>query len=474
MSTGIKAFDGSLLDAEPMSFRGIDIEPYSTRLGASGPPSVRGKPVEELEPVSLRGNMARLASPKGPKLLERTAAYYEWQDSRRRAGLWPYTRAFDAPLEPVSRVYSDDGVCAEGLNFASQDYLSLTTKPTIHEAAIKALREYGPHSAGSPGLTGNTSLSLALEAEIADFLQMEHVVLFPTGWAAGFGTITALVRDSDYVVMDVLAHASLQQGAAAATRNVVRFRHLENESLRRQLRKIRDADSHNGILVVSEGLYSMDSDSPNVTEMQQICHEYDATLFLDTAHDLGALGPGGTGRIGMEGQLGKIDLVMGCFSKTFATNGGFLATRSAAVKQFVKTYGGTHLFSTGLSPIQAGIAREAIRVARSPEGDRLRGALLTVANALRAELGARNIRYLGDPSAITPVLLGTDDVARVATAMLFERGLLTNLVEYPAVPLGASRLRMQAMAGHTPEQAREAARIIDECIQDAKFGLGQK
>ncbi|MCA9050251.1 MAG: aminotransferase class I/II-fold pyridoxal phosphate-dependent enzyme, partial [Planctomycetaceae bacterium] len=144
------------------------------------------------------------------------------------------------------------------MNFASQDYLSLAAHPEVHRAAVEAISEFGVHSAGSPALTGNTSLSLQLEQKLADMLNMQQTVLFPTGWAAGFGTITALVRPDDHIVMDELSHACLQQGAAAATKNVIHHPHLDVASVRRTLSEIRSSDSKNGTLVVTEGLFSMD------------------------------------------------------------------------------------------------------------------------------------------------------------------------------------------------------------------------
>jgi len=470
-------------DTGPLSTRGrapLSSSPRSPRSPSSpsrsnsdpppssaGPISVRGKPLEELAPASLRGSMARFVRPTGSNLLARTDKFYEWQQSRRKEGLWPYARVLETPMKARVRLRFDDGQLVEGLNFATQDYLSLSSHPSIHEAALRALRDFGPHAAGSPCLTGNTQLSIQLERSLADFMAAEHVVLFTTGWATGFGTITALVREYDHVVMDALSHASLQQGAMAATKNVTRFNHLDSAALRQQLQAIRAKDTKNGILVISEGLFSMDSDFPMLVELQSICHEHEATLLLDVAHDLGALGPGGTGQIGLQGMLGKIDLVMGCFSKSFGTNGGFLATRSAAVKQFVKYYAGPHTFSTGISPVQTGVALEAIRIVRSEEGDGLRSSLASAIRFIRAEFAARGIRCLGQPSAIVPVFVGSERAARIASALVAERGIMVNLVEYPAVAVGASRFRMQIMAGHSMDQVSLAAGIVTECIKAA-------
>ena len=412
--------------------------------------------------------VSNYAQPSGRDLLARTEPFFDWQDARRREGLWPYSRSLEAAPRAACAVRSETGTGATGLNFLSQDYLSLSTHPEVLQAAHRALRDHGLHSAGSAMLGGNTAPSLVLENALAEALETPHVALFSTGWGAGFGTITALVGPDDHVVLDTLSHACLQTGAAAATKNVVRFRHRDNEAVRRHLRKIRSRDAEHAILVVTEGLFSMDSDVPAIEELQEICREWGATLLVDQAHDLGAMGPRGTGSVGAQEMLGKVDLVMGAFSKTFASNGGFLATRSPAVRQFVRVFGGPHIFSNAMSPVSAAVVREALRIVRSEEGDRLRASLSGSIGALRGELERRGIEALGEPSPVVPVVVGDAPIARVAAKLIFERGVFVNLVEYPAVPIRGSRFRMQVMAGHSEEQARAAAAVVAGAIHEAR------
>lgn len=412
--------------------------------------------------------VSHYGNPTGADLLARTEPFFEWQDARRAQGLWPYSRSLDGAPAAACAVRSETGTGAVGLNFLSQDYLGLSTHPEVVRAAERALRDHGMHSAGSGMLGGNTAPGLALEAALAKALQVPHVALFSTGWGAGFGTITALVRPDDHVLLDTLSHACLQAGAAAATRNVVRFRHLDNDAVRRHLKKIRTRDAHNAVLVVTEGLFSMDSDIPAIEELQSICHEWGATLLVDMAHDFGQMGPRGGGSVGAQGMLGKVDLVMGAFSKTFGSNGGFVATRSPAVRQFIRVFGGPHIFSNAISQLQASVVAEALRIVRSDEGDVLRGRLSDAVGALRGTLEERGVVALGVPSAVVPVVVGDAAVARVAGRMIFERGVFVNLVEYPAVPIRGSRFRMQVMATHTEAQARAAAGVVADCIAEAE------
>jgi glycine C-acetyltransferase len=416
----------------------------------------------------MRHFVSHYANPAGPDLLARTEPFFAWQDARRQAGLWPYSRSLEAAPQAECGVRSELGELRLGDNFASQDYLSLSTHPAVVEAAHRGIRDHGLHSAGSAMLGGNTAPGLRLEDALAEALAMPHVALFPTGWAAGFGAITALVRPDDHVVMDALSHACLQSGADAATRNVVRHRHLSHEAVAETLAAIRARDSVNGILVVTEGLFSMDSDTPRIDALQALCGEFGATLLVDAAHDFGALGPGGTGSVGMQRMLGRVDLVIGAFSKTFASNGGFLATRSPAVRQFVRVMGGPHIFSNAISPVQACVVREALSIVRSAEGEALRARVRGNAVALREGFAERGIGCLGDPSPVVPVPVGDAAVARLAAKRVFERGVFVNLVEYPAVPVRGSRFRMQVMAGHAPEQVRRAATIVADAVDEAR------
>lgn len=320
-----------------------------------------------IPPAALTGSMRDFRVPGGADLLGRTEGFFKWQNLRRQNGLWPFSRATEEGPSTICWAQDDSGNKMRGVNFASQDYLSLSSHSAIKSTAKETIERCGVHSAGSPALVGNTSHSVALERKIADFLKMEEVVLYPTGWAAGFGVIKGLVRSADHVVMDMLSHSCLQEGANAATTNVHLFRHLDNEYCRNILTKIRSTDKENGILVVTEGLFSMDSDTPDLAALQALCHEFNATLVVDVAHDLGCLGDDGRGHIGMQNMLGKIDIIMGSFSKTFASNGGFVACKNRAVKEYLRFYSAPATFSNALSPVQAATIMKAFDIVDSAE-----------------------------------------------------------------------------------------------------------
>src|SRR5438067_1059868 len=432
---------------------------------------------------ALSGSMRDFRHIPGTDLLARVVAFYDWQQSRRRAGLWPLGRSTESGPHSRCQARTDEGALFEGINFASQDYLSLSSHPAVYEVAVKTMRDFGVHSAGSPALVGNTSLSLGLERKIAEFLQLDHVALFPTGWGAGFGVVKGLVRRNDHIVMDMLSHACLQEGASAATDNIHYFRHNDVAGARLKLQEIRKTDNQNGILIVTESLFSMDSDTPDIKALQDVAHEYGATLMVDVAHDLGCLGSDGRGHIGIQGMLGEVDLVMGSFSKTFGSNGGFVACRKRSVKEYLRYYSSPNTFSNALSPAQAAIVTKCFEIVDSAEGATLRQKLMANIQALRELLHRCDFETYGDPSPIVCVKMGAESLARLVSRRLPSAGLLANLVEFPAVPKGRARFRLQVMANHSIHDivetvhrlttAAAAARTEDEALKQGVITLAE-
>eukprot|EP00181_Compsopogon_caeruleus_P002926 CAMPEP_0184687390 /NCGR_PEP_ID=MMETSP0312-20130426/26140_1 /TAXON_ID=31354 /ORGANISM="Compsopogon coeruleus, Strain SAG 36.94" /LENGTH=492 /DNA_ID=CAMNT_0027143451 /DNA_START=131 /DNA_END=1612 /DNA_ORIENTATION=+ len=434
--------------------------------------TVASSPFVTISNEALQGSALDFAFPRDTNLLERCDAFHEWQNVRAQSGTWPFGRATES--RPTSKCYVRDysGWNMNGLNFASQDYLSLSSHPEIVAAAKDAIDEYGVHSSGSSALVGNSSKSLALERNIADFVQVDEALLFPTGWAAGFSGIKGLVRAYDHVVMDRLSHACLQVGAQSATRSVVCFRHLDINHCRQRLANIRARDSKGGIILVTESLFSIDSDTPDIQAMQEIAKEFDATLVVDVAHDLGSLGGDGTGHIGLQRMLGKVDLVIGSFSKTFGSNGGFIATKNAAVKEYLRFFSPPCTFSAALSPIQIAVISKSLDIVRSAEGSRLRRKLMANIEFLRAQIQQRGMDVYGDPSPIVSVKTGCESLARMMSRELPNLGLIANLVEFPAVAKGKARFRLQVMADHSEEEIVLAADILQRASELAKDHIG--
>jgi 7-keto-8-aminopelargonate synthetase-like enzyme len=425
---------------------------------------------------ALTGSLRDFRSPHGADLIGRVAGFYAWQNLRREHDLWPYARSTSSAPQARCEARSDTGAAFAGINFASQDYLSLSSHPAIKAAAVKAIGEYGVHSAGSAALLGNTANSLLLERGLSEFLGGREIVLYPTGWAAGYGSVQGFVRANDHVVMDILAHSCLQEGAKAATPNIHYHGHLNLEAMTRKLERIRASDQENGILVVTESLFSMHSDTPDLLALRALCDTYNATLLVDCAHDLGSMGDDGLGHLGLQNALDAADIIIGSFSKTFASNGGFIAVRDKATAEYLKYYSATHTFSNALSPVQAATVLCALDIVRSEEGRLLRRKLMDNILYLRAELTRAGLEVLGDPSPIVPVRLGLESVGRFASRHLMAMGGIANLVEYPAVPQGGARFRFQVMASHTREDIDQVVAILAKAMREAdlEYRLGHE
>jgi 7-keto-8-aminopelargonate synthetase-like enzyme len=424
---------------------------------------------DDLPLETLTGSLREFRDPRGVDLFARVKGFHRWQDLRRQHGLWPYSKSTDEAPKPTTSAKDDAGRAFRGVNFASQDYLSLASHPAIKEAAKTAIDEYGVHSAGSGAFLGNTRYSLALERTISEFLNYEHTLLYPTGWAAGYGVIRGLIRADDHVVIDGLAHNCLQDGAIAATRNIHLHGHLNLQSVQRHLNRIRARDRENGILVITEGLFSMDSDTPDIAAMQDLCREYKATLLVDVAHDLGNIGEDGTGHVGLQSMLGKVDIVMGSFSKTFASNGGFVACNSPEVKEYLRYFGSAGTFSNALSPVQAATVLKAFDIVKSDEGRNLRAALMKNILYLRSELARIGMEVIGNPSAIVSAKVGDEALARMVSQKLPALGVVANLVEFPAVAKGSARFRLQVMANHTKSHIDDLIGRLYSALDDVQL-----
>ena len=417
--------------------------------------------------AALTGSLRDFRAQEGADLIGRVAGFFDWQDLRRQHSLWPYARS--SATAPTARcdAMSDAGQQFSGINFASQDYLSLSSHPAIKQAAIAAITQYGVHSAGSAALLGNTANSLLLETALSAFLDGRHIVLYPTGWAAGYGSVQGFVRPNDHVVLDILAHSCLQEGAKAATQNIHYHGHLNLDALARKLARIRTNDTENGILVVTESLFSMHSDTPDIGAMRALCDEFNATLLIDCAHDLGSIGEDGLGHLGLQNMMDAADIVIGSFSKSFASNGGFIAVKDRATAEYLKYYSATHTFSNALSPVQAAAVLAALQIVQSEEGRTLRRKLMDNVLYLRAEMAKAGLETLGDPSPIVPVRIGTEAMGRLASRHLAAMGGIANLVEYPAVPQGGARFRFQVMASHTRDDIDQVVQILASAIRNA-------
>lgn len=400
--------------------------------------------------LEIRSGIER---PRGKDLFARTSSYLEWQDRRCRAGLCPYPNSPAHAGECGDAARSANGA---GLDFASRDPLGLALAPEVRRAAADALDpEPGSH------------LSRDLEAALGEWLGLEHVVLFESGFDARFHAVESLVHDGDFVVLDSCVDPTFEQAAREATPDVVRHAHLDVEELRAQLCEIRARSATQGILVVTQSLFPLESDGPDLTSLQGACRENGARLLVDASHDLGVLGPEGTGAIGVQGLRGRVDLVLGSLAPGLACNVGFLATGSREAAEFVKFRSGVHVLMRQPSPLHCAVAVEALRLARTPRCDETREAIRETSHALRKALDRHRVPCLGQPSPYVDVHLGWEGGARLVSSLIQEQGVRADLIEHPLVSVGAARLCLQVPGGSSPADAEHAAAIIGDSIRRA-------
>ena len=422
-------------------------------------------------PAALAGSARDYRNPRGAHLEARIDGFFKWQNLRRQHGLWPFARSLEQAPGPVAAARDDAGGHFRGVNFASEDYLNLACDPKIKAAACEAIDRLGVHSASSAAMFGASAASVQLERRIADFLDMGEAILFPSGWAAAYGAIKPLVRADDHVLVDALAQPSLMDGAAAATKNLYLFRHNAVEDCRRWLEQIRARDAHNAVMVVTESLFAVDSETPDLGAMQALCHEFNATLLVDVSHDLGAHGEGGKGALGEQGLLGAVDLVTGSFGKAFASNGGFVACRSREVKEYLRFFASTGSASAALSPVQVAVIAKALDIVDGAEGQTRRKRLMRNVQNFRRQLTAAGLELHGQPAALVNVKVGGEALARLVARRLPEAGLIANLAEFPAAPKDQARFRLHVTAGHSEDNIMDAAGALKSAFAGAQEEL---
>ncbi|WP_305839685.1 aminotransferase class I/II-fold pyridoxal phosphate-dependent enzyme [Photobacterium leiognathi] len=420
------------------------------------------------EGVLTKGLM-RYFSPRSEYILDRYQDLEGWYRRRLEAGVMHYCLKVVGDPDVETTVRDLAGREFTGINLSTVDYMGLSNHPKLKQAAIDTLTNKRLHSINTGPLLGNSPESGLLENEIAQHLGYEYGILFPTGWVASFSGIAGIARENDVVLIDEYAHQSLQQGAYASCNNVVKFKHLSNIEVKSKLKSIRAENPTQGVLVVTEGLYSMDGDAPNIKELLDICKEHKAALLVDICHDLGCTGKDGKGTLGDQGVLGDPDLiVVGAFSKTLSTNGGYLTTSNLGVLFSTCSFAGPYTYSTSLSPIQIAIAREGLKLVAGKEGEERRAKLMSNINVARERAKMHNIYVYGTPSPIVSLHVGSENIARLACARAFRMGVVTTVLEYPVVARGKARFRFSMSPEHEHETLIKAVDIIANSITWAK------
>ena len=372
----------------------------------------------------------------------------------RERGIYPYFHELESR--------QDVEVVMEGkrrIMLGSNNYLGLTVHPRVVEAGVQALREYGSGCSGSRFLNGTLTLHTSLERELADFLGKEAVMTFSTGFQSNLGIISAICGKNDYVICDRENHASIYDGCKLSYATMLRYRHNDMEHLEKCLKKVPDTA---GILIVTDGVFSMGGDIANLPEIVRLAKAYGARVMVDDAHGLGVLGNGGRGTADYFGLADDVDIIMGTFSKSLASIGGFMAASERMV-DYVRHASRPYIFCASIPPASAATAREALRILR--EQPELPARLHALSMYMRSGLKSRGIAIRDSETPIIPIY--TYDVfTTLETAKeLYDEGVYVNPVLPPATPATECLLRTSYMATHTEALLDEALDVIERVVK---------
>ena len=339
-------------------------------------------------------------------------------------------------------------------NFSSNDYLGLAAHPALAEAMSRAASRWGGGSTASRLICGTTAEHADLEEELAAVKGTEAALVFSSGVAAATGTIPALVRRGDVVILDKLAHACLIDGARASGAKMRVFPHNDLEKLESHLKWALETHPSGKILIVTESVFSMDGDLAPLKEIVELKEKHGALLFLDEAH---AVGVRGTGAQGLAGELGlgdRIEIQMGTLGKALGVSGGYIAG-SRTLVDFLINKARSFVFSTAPSPAVAAACRAALRIVHSQEGDALRARLRENLRCLSAGLNMGEL-----PSAIVPLIRGSEESALAEAGRLLESGFFVPAIRYPTVPRNTARLRITVSAAHSAKQIQALCKAL--------------
>lgn len=394
------------------------------------------------------------------KPLRKKLAQYREPQKYKGIGVYPYFTPISSAQNSVVTINGK-----QVLMLGSNSYLGLTNHPKIKEAAIEAIKKYGSGCAGSPFLNGTLDIHLELEHELAEFLHKDSVMLFSAGFQANSGVIPCITGRNDYVIYDARDHASIIEGTRITFANTLKYRHNDMADLERVLQRCPLEASK---LVVADGVFSMEGDIAKIPEMKALCDKYDATLMIDEAHGLGVLGSEGRGSCDHFGLLDDVDMMMGTFSKSLASVGGFIAADSDTIN-YMKHSVRPYIFTASIPPSATASVMAALKIMRS-EPERREHLWEVTRHAMKCfrELG---FEIGNTETPIIPIYVRDNDKTFTVTHMLLEEGVFVSPVVSPAVSPEDTLIRIALMATHTNEQIDFAIDKIYKCFKKLDIQL---
>jgi 8-amino-7-oxononanoate synthase len=378
-------------------------------------------------------------------LLNKICAEYTLADEVKAMGIYPYYRPIESGQDPVVKMQGKDVMM-----FGSNSYLGLSDDPRLKEAAIEAIRKYGTSCSGSRFLNGTLDIHLALEEKLAKLVGKEEAVTYSTGFQVNLGVVSCLGFKDGFIFLDALDHACIIDGSRLAFSRVLKFPHNDMEALEK---KMQVAPVEVPKLIVVDGVYSMEGDIAPVPELVALCEKYNASLMIDDAHGLGVLGDHGRGTANHFGLTDKVDLIMGTFSKSFGSLGGFIAGDHEVIN-YLKHNSRSLIFSASMPPANVAAVSRAIDIMLS-EPERIEH-LWALTNHAHAAFKERGFDIGHTQSPIIPLFVRDLKKCLTAVKMALDEGVFITPVIPPAVPEDSVIVRFALMATHSFEQLDEA------------------
>jgi len=378
------------------------------------------------------------------------AAHYTQPQEIKSQGLYPYFRELQSE--------QDTTVMMDGkklLMFGSNSYMGLTNHPIVKSAGVSAINKYGTGCAGSRFLNGNLDLHVELEREIADFVGKEEVLLFSTGFQANLGVASALIGRHDYVIIDEGVHASIIDGCRLSYGQIRRYDHNSMVSLEQELKHLQNEPGVK--MIITDGVFSMEGDIANLPGIVKLAKEYGASIMTDDAHALGVLGKNGRGTASHFGLENDVDIIMGTFSKSLASLGGFIASSSSIIN-YLRHHSRSLIFSASIPPSAAASALASLRIIKS-EPERI----VRLWDNTRYALGMLNAAGFDTGNTETPIIpifIRDNKLTFIFTKTLADKGVFVNPVVSPAVKNGNTLLRFSLMATHSKQEIATAVEKI--------------
>ncbi|MDH6311784.1 8-amino-7-oxononanoate synthase [Parabacteroides sp. PFB2-10] len=388
------------------------------------------------------------------KLLQEKLARYDAPQRAKAIGIYPYFRKIESD--------QDTEVVIDGkkvLMFGSNAYLGLTNHPKVKEAAIAAIKKYGTGCAGSRFLNGTLDIHLELEKRLAEFVGKEDAIVYSTGFQVNLGVVSCVTGREDYILWDELDHASIIEGHRLSFSNKLKYKHNDMESLEKQLQK---CEPDKVKLIVSDSVFSMEGDVADIPAIVALAKKYNASVMIDEAHGLGVLGRQGRGACDHFGVTKDVDLIMGTFSKSLASIGGFIAA-DETVTNYIRHNSRSYIFSASNTPSATAAVGAALDIMIS-EPERIQHLWDLTHYALD---GFRNMGCeIGHTSTpIIPLFIRDNDLTFLVVKELFEAGVFVNPVVTPAVAPEDTLIRFSLMATHTKEQLDFALEAIEKVFK---------